>query len=264
MKTKHLVTNYSQRRTIHHSASYHDNLITYRNPWVVAWWSAAIPGFGHLMLCKYITGFILFAWEVFVNVNAGINAAIMYSMIGDFETAKEILDPNWLFFYAGVYVFAIWDSYRRTVDLNRLYLLAYRENSPLAPFKISSLEINYLNKRKPWVTVIFSAIAPGLGYLYINRLPSAFFTIIWWVIIIYFSRFNEALLYTMIGNFSDAIETLDPQWLLFIPSLYVFSMFDSYSYTVELNKVFEKEQANYLLKYYQFNPSEALTNLTKI
>lgn len=264
MKSKPLVRNYSHRRTLHHSASYHDNLITNRNPWVVAWWSAALPGFGHLMLCKYVTGFILFTWEVFINVNAGINTAIMYSMIGDFAAAKEALDPNWLFFYAGVYVFTIWDSYRRTVDLNSLYVLAYRENSPLAPFKISALEINYLNKRNPLVTVLFSAIIPGLGYLYINRLPSAFVTLTWWIVIVFFSKFHEALLYTMVGNFSQAAFILDPQWFLFMPSLYVFAIYDSYSYTVELNKVFEKEQANFLLKHYQANTSEVLSSLNEL
>ncbi|UCZ51511.1 hypothetical protein LGQ02_11555 [Bacillus shivajii] len=252
-----------ERRKIHHSVSYHDNLITYRHPWVVAWWSAALPGFGHFMLCKFVTGFILFIWEITVNVNAGINAALMYSMIGEMEKAIEVINPNWLLLYPSVYVYGIWDSYRRTVEMNGQYVLAYRENSSITPFKISALEINFLDRRQPWISAICSILAPGLGYLYINRIPSAVFTIIWWIVIIYFSNFYEALLHTMLGDISYALSILNPQWFLFIPSIYVFSIYDSYAYTVDLNKVFEKEQANYLKRNYQNNAIEKLAKLKK-
>lgn len=50
-----------------------------RDPYVIAWWSAALPGLGHLLLSKYLRGFLLFIWEIFINVNAHINLAIMYS-----------------------------------------------------------------------------------------------------------------------------------------------------------------------------------------
>ncbi|MBB5172468.1 hypothetical protein [Texcoconibacillus texcoconensis] len=261
MESKHLVRNKSQRRTIHHSASYHNNLITYRNPWVVAWWAAALPGLGHFMLCKFIMGMILFGWEIFVNVNGGLNQAIFYSFIGEFDQARDVLDPVWAIMYVGIYIFNIWDAYRRTVEMNKLYVLAYTENSPLAPFKITALEVNYLDKKHPSMAAIFSAISPGLGYIYVDRTPSAVYTIIWWIVIVYFSGFHTAILHTMIGNFALAIQTLDPQWFFFIPSIYLFSIYDSYSYTVELNKIFEKEQSNFLKKHYQQNPSKMLTTL---
>lgn len=60
-----------------------------RNPYVIAWWSAAFPGFGHLLLSKYLRGFTLFMWEVVVNYNAKINLAMVHSFCGDIETAKE-------------------------------------------------------------------------------------------------------------------------------------------------------------------------------
>jgi hypothetical protein len=41
-----------------------------RNPYTIAWWSAAFPGFGHFLLSKYLLGLILFIWEVFVNYQA--------------------------------------------------------------------------------------------------------------------------------------------------------------------------------------------------
>src|SRR5699024_6688661 len=49
-----------------------------RNPYIIGWWSAAFPGFGHLLLSKYIHAFVLFIWEVVINLQANINLAIIY------------------------------------------------------------------------------------------------------------------------------------------------------------------------------------------
>ena len=62
-----------------------------RNPYIVACWSAAFPGLGHLLLSKYLRGFLLFLWEVFINYSAHINLAILYSLTGKFEMAKDII-----------------------------------------------------------------------------------------------------------------------------------------------------------------------------
>jgi len=43
----------------------------------------------------------------------------------------------------------------------------------------------------------------------------------------------------------------DPQWLLFMPSLYLFVIYDAYSLTVEFNKLFEIEQSKFLVDNYQ-------------
>lgn len=32
------------------------NSVYPRTPWVVAWWSAAFPGFGHMFIGKYLHG----------------------------------------------------------------------------------------------------------------------------------------------------------------------------------------------------------------
>ena len=58
-----------------------------KNPFVVACWSAAFPGMGHLLLSKYLRGFALFFWELFVNYKASVNLLILYSFTGDFEKA---------------------------------------------------------------------------------------------------------------------------------------------------------------------------------
>jgi len=51
-----------------------------RNPFIIAGWSAAFPGFGHLLLSKYLRGYSLFMWEILVNNMAHLNQAIMYSL----------------------------------------------------------------------------------------------------------------------------------------------------------------------------------------
>lgn len=95
-----------------------------RSPSIIAWWSAAYPGFGHLLLSKYLRGYILFIWEVIVNVQANINLAIIYSFQGNIDMAIDALDTRWLLVYLPVYFFGIWDSNRTTVDLNKVYLFA--------------------------------------------------------------------------------------------------------------------------------------------
>jgi hypothetical protein len=44
------------RRPKVHLSSFISNYIQERNPWTVVWWSAAFPGAGHMILCKYVSG----------------------------------------------------------------------------------------------------------------------------------------------------------------------------------------------------------------
>jgi len=222
-----------------------------RNPFIVACWSAAFPGMGHLLLSKYLRGFLLFTWEVFINYKAHINLLILYSFIGDFEKAKQVVDVRWMALYIPTYIFAIWDSYRSAVDLNNVYKLAAREDAQIEPFKIGALEINYIDKRKPWVALMWSLLAPGSGQVYIHRLVAATFVIVWTGIIAYYSRVLPAFNYTLLGSFNQAKSVLDMQWFLNIPSVYLFSAYDAYINTVENNKLFDWEQTKFLKKDYQ-------------
>lgn len=222
-----------------------------RNPYVIAGWSLAFPGTGHLLLSKYVRGIVLFLWEVFVNYKAKVNLLILYSFIGDFEKAKHVADLRWLSLYIPTYIFTIWDSYRTTIDLNHAYILASRENAQIKPFKISSTEINYLDKKIPWVSACWSLLVPGGGQLYIHRLITAFFLISWWIAISYCSKLLPAMHYTLLGDFQQAKSILDMQWALNIPSVCFFAMYDAYVNTVENNKLFGWEQANFLKRTYQ-------------
>lgn len=56
--------NNTARRYTAHVSIFGTTQIHLRNPSIIAWWSAAFPGCGHLLLSKYLRGFVLFIWEV--------------------------------------------------------------------------------------------------------------------------------------------------------------------------------------------------------
>ncbi|UOQ91841.1 hypothetical protein MUO14_15095 [Halobacillus shinanisalinarum] len=234
-----------------------------RNPLIIAWWSAAFPGFGHLLLSKYLRGYVLVIWEIIINVNAHINVAMIHSFNGQFELAKMVLEPRWMLLYIPTYIYAIWDSHRTSVDMNKVFILADRENARFINFQITGLEINYLDKRTPWVAVMWSIFTPGAGQLYIHRIATAFFIMVWVIIIVYFSHFLEGVHFLFLGDFNQAKSVLNGQWLLFIPSVYFFAMYDAYVNTVENNKLFDSEQRNFLKERYQDPTFDLPLNLTK-
>ncbi len=222
-----------------------------RNPYIIAWWSAAFPGFGHMLLSKYLRGYALFIWEVIVNVKAHINSSMIYSFQGNIDMAKEVLNTRWLLMYIPVYLFGIWDSYRTTIDMNKVYLLAEREEHRFNSFSLGALEINYLDKRDPILAVMWSSFIPGLGQLYLHRILTAIFIIVWLVVFYYYSHIQEAILLLVLGKVKEATSVLKPEWLLFIPSHYGFAIYDAYINTVENNKLFKKELRGYLTEHYQ-------------
>ncbi|HLR01234.1 MAG TPA: hypothetical protein VK111_00625 [Virgibacillus sp.] len=225
-----------------------------RNPYIIAWWNAAFPGFGHLLLSKISRGLILFMWEVVVNLHTNLNSAILYSIQGHFSEAMAILDTKWLFMYMPVYLFGIWDAYRTTVDLNNLYTLIETRKTPIKRFSISRFEINHLDKRRPLMAVMWSLFIPGLGQLYLHQIIIAFFSISWTLIFLYFSNFFDALHLLFLGDINMATATLDPMWFLFMPSLYGFSVYHAYISTVEFNNLFDREQTRFLNSNYQQGP----------
>jgi hypothetical protein len=222
-----------------------------RNPFVIAWWSLAFPGLGHLLLSKYLRGYLLFIWELYVNTHAHINLAILYSFTDRFQMAKDVLDINWVLLYIPTYIFAVWDAYRTTVDLNHQYMLAAREDAEVKMFNINSMEINYLDKRTPWNSAMWSSLMPGLGQIIIHRVPAAIFIIISFIVIAQQSKMVPAFHYTFLGQFDQAKSYINPQWFLNLPSVWLSAVYDAYSNTVSNNKLFDWEQTKFLKKNYE-------------
>ncbi|MDF2570998.1 MAG: hypothetical protein K0R55_2602 [Sporomusa sp.] len=221
-----------------------------RNPWVTAWWSAALPGFGHLLVSNHFKGFVLLLWEFIVNREAHINAAIIFSFTGRFQEARDIVDHRWLLLYAAVYVYAIWDSYSETIEQNKYYILAEREDYPIVPAKFTAMEVGYGKKRKPSLAIMWSLLTPGLGHLYTKKIAEGFIILTWTIVFAYLSHVCEAIEFSLLGDFDKARSVVDYEWLLFLPSIYGYSAYASYAGLVELNKYYEAEQARFLRQTY--------------
>lgn len=249
--SKHAGNNPSARRNIAYVSSLGTTQLHLRSPWVIAFWSLMFPGLGHLLLSKYLRGFLLFIWEVYINWEAHINLGILYSFTGRFEEARHVLDIRWTLLYIPTYLFAVWDSYRTTVDLNNQCKLAAREDAQITPYKMDAIEINYLDKKSPWSSVIWSFLVPGSGQLSIHRIITAFFILIWWIMIVQQSKLLPAIHLTFLGDFSQATSVVDAQWVMNVPSVYFFAIYDAYINTVESNKLFNWEQAKFLKRDYQ-------------
>lgn len=127
-----------------------------QNPYMVAWWSAAFPGFGHYLLNQYLRATLLTLTEVITNSISHINKAMVYAFCGKFEMAKSVLQPQWLFGYLIIYLYAIWDSYRSTLAQNKMCHLAEFENERLRPIILHPLEIQYIEQKSPLVAALYS------------------------------------------------------------------------------------------------------------
>jgi TM2 domain-containing membrane protein YozV len=235
--------------------------LRWQNPFIVAWWSAAFPGFGHFLLHQFVRGILFSLWEVAVNTMAHINEALVYSLHGKYELAKDVLEPQWLIAYLTLYLFAIWDSYCKAVVANQQYHLAEMEGSRLTPFIIRPLSISYISMKRPLAACFCSFIFPGLGELYNNRIILGFYGMFWWMFYGIFSHAHESLLALIQGHFGEANLMLKPHWLLFMPSVIGGSIYDAYMTADDHNRLFRIEQTQYFSERY---PHSHLDLFTKV
>lgn len=224
------------------------------HPWMAAWLSATVPGFGQIYLGMYLKGLILLSLEILLNTFGKVNLAILYTFTLQFDKVHQVVDYNWALVYAAIFVFGVWDAYRVSVETNKLSFLESRQNiRNLKNAMVNAFEINFLDKRNPWVAAALSASFIGLGHLYSHRLITGFTLFGWNLAIIYFTHLPELIICTFTGQFQVIPTLVDYQWLLFYPSLYTFSIYDSYAATVSSNRMFEEEQIYYLSGKYGTN-----------
>lgn len=231
-----------------------ENQMHYTNPWVVMAWSFFFPGFGHIMLGDYLQGWVLFLWELFVNIHSHFNVAIVLALTGHFGASVKVLatgDTYWILLYGMVFCYALFGSYMLSVEINNNYTLAFAENVPVEISKINAFQINYMTKRNPWIAWAWSMFMPGLGDMYSRRLSASIFVLAWWITIVHFSGALQAIVQTFLGHFDAAVSILNPEWLLFLPSIYAFALFNSFSAVIEQNKLYDTQQANFLKSQFQ-------------
>jgi len=227
--------------------------IQQHNPIMIAWWSAVFPGFGHYLLNQYVRATLLTLSEVFINTFAHINEAMVLSFCGKFEQASLILEPKWAFGYLTTYLVTIWDSYRSTLYQNKLCHIAYLENHSVSRLKIIPNEIQYIERKKPFISAIYSFFFPGLGQLYNHQVGLAFYAMFWWWIYITFSNLHEAILTLVLGSLADSSSILHPHWLLFMPSVLGGSIYQAYVTTIGHNKLYRIAQRQHLTERYRQN-----------
>lgn len=240
-----------RRRYLSSMSSININTLNLRNPLLAVCWSFAFPGFGHFYCGNYIFGMLLMFWEIILNNYTKVNLAIFYSLIGKFQEAKEVIDMRTFLIYGTIYIFCMWDSYRRCIEHNKQYLLAYKNDENVTSFKMTGMELNYLEKKDPWLSAFWTALTPGAYAVYLEKLPETIFFIVWMGVVINFSNVFLAILATIMGDFSSSRIILDIQWFLFLPSMYGFIIYKAYENAVEINRLFKYEQSSFLKKEYQ-------------
>ncbi|WP_028608538.1 hypothetical protein [Paenibacillus harenae] len=228
--------------------------IRWISPYMVAWWSAAFPGFGHYLLNKYIRATLLTLSEVIFNTLAHINESLVYSFSGRFQAAVEVLEPRWAYGYLLIYMIALWDSYRSCLENNRLFQLAELENSRIRPFLLGKSEIHYLEKKSPVKAALFAFAFPGMGHLYNHRIGLAFYAIFWWWVYLSLSGLHVSAYLLFYGKLQASTQILHPHWLLFMPSVIGGAIYHSFTIAIEHNRLFRIEQRQYFAERYGASP----------
>ena len=189
--------------------------------------------------------------EAYLNYASKFNLAFYFTLTNQFELAKQVLDTRFLFLYLAVYCFSVFDSYRETIEINKVFTLASREGYKVNCFAINSNSFTHINAIPPWYSAIWSAVLPGAGCFLIQRMNRAFLLISVWAVISFNSRLYPAIVYTLTGQFDLAKSVLDIQWFMNIPSLWFYSIYESYSCAIENNKLYRWELSKYMKSEYQ-------------
>jgi len=229
------------------------NVIYYRNPVLVAWWSAAFPGFGHILLGQYIKGGLLFIWEIFVNIHSHLNLGLIYTLQGDFERTKAVLDPLWILMYIPLFLFTIWDSYHEAVNLNRYIPLINPTKGKIKQKRINAIGRNFLTEKNPFMALFWSMFFPGTGQFYLHRLFESVLLSFWFIVISHYSRFHQGLLYLIMGDIDRSNQSFQADWFMFLPSLFCFSAFNAFTDAVESTFLYRNTELAELELDYQ-NP----------
>ncbi|MBX9969645.1 hypothetical protein ACFW1J_16540 [Priestia aryabhattai] len=81
--------------------------------------------------------------------------------------------------------------------------------------------------------VLWSVALPGFGQLLNGQLIKGLTFIFLEFLINTKSSFNNAILYSFLGQINKAIEVVNYQWLMFYPCVYMFAMYDAYKYSTK-------------------------------
>jgi hypothetical protein len=79
--------------------------------------------------------------------------------------------------------------------------------------------------------VLWSIALPGFGQILNQQIFKGTLLILLELLINVQSNFNQAIMYSFLGEIQKAIEVTNYQWLMFYPCLYMFAIWDAYKET---------------------------------
>ena len=92
-----------------------------KTPWVAAIWSLLSPGAGQLYIHRIIVAaFLLISWIV-VTYCSKLLPAIQYTLTGQLDKVKSVVDWQWYLNIPSIYLYAMYDAYANCVEENNLY-----------------------------------------------------------------------------------------------------------------------------------------------
>jgi len=94
-------------------------------PWVPAFLSFILPGFGQFYNRDYFLGTTLVILEFLINGKSRANLSIYYSFNARFAESLEIIDWQWLLFYPSLLTFAVWHAYYRAGGRERFIFVGF-------------------------------------------------------------------------------------------------------------------------------------------
>jgi hypothetical protein len=138
-------------------------------PVELIFWSIALPGFGQILNKHYIKAIVFIFLEFLVNVQGGLNQAIVHSFHGDIQLAIQTVDYQWIMFYPCLYVFAMWDAFKAAKDQANITPTPYES----IPFSVAAYitTIGVIFSNKPIFSITFGPIftpiiAIFLGFIF--------------------------------------------------------------------------------------------------
>jgi hypothetical protein len=83
-------------------------------------------------------------------------------------------------------------------------------------------------KKRELEVILWSIALPGFGQILNQQILKGTLFIVLEFLINVQSNFNQAIMYSFLGEIQNAIEVTNYQWLMFYPCLYMFAIWDAY------------------------------------
>lgn len=87
-----------------------------------------------------------------------------------------------------------------------------------------------MKKTQKLEAVLWSIALPGFGQLLNGQLLKGIIFILLEFMINVMSSFNQAIMFSFLGKITEAGRTIDYQWLMFYPCVYMYAMYDAYKF----------------------------------